>query len=157
MANIIHGANGTSRNQWILPPEIGKTREVSVGCAQGEAVLDGQRSEVRVGHQVRADSMSAEQCAQHLGMSRCGLRNPNVIARYPILNVPPGAGHGLRRIKDSRICHQPNEAEQTLPWHTDSVRAIEATVKPTVGRLMFWAERTDARVEQDIDIDKDHL
>lgn len=42
------GSASRRHGQWVLPAQAGELREVAVGRAQHEAVLEGERSQVRV-------------------------------------------------------------------------------------------------------------
>ena len=53
----------------IFPAQPGEAGEVSVGRAKNQAVLEGERSKMRIRHQIRVHARGREQLTQNFGMA----------------------------------------------------------------------------------------
>ena len=72
-------------------------------------MLDGERREMGIGHQIGTDAVGRQERAQHLLVALGGLGDPYGWAGKPFLNLPPGVRHRFRTLEDARVGHQAQE------------------------------------------------
>jgi hypothetical protein len=124
MARILCG-----RPQRIDPPETLEAREVPVRAAEGEPMLDGERSEVRVRYEVGL-RLRLEERGERGGVPIRRLRDPRR------REVEPARDDGQAVVKrqwprDYRTAgRQPHEREQRSPGEADALWAVQAVIEP---------------------------
>ena len=67
----------------VLPSEPIETVEVGVGAVEDKSVLDGQRRQLGVGHQIRRQRVPPDQLAQDGARTFCHRRNPHQVDGRP--------------------------------------------------------------------------
>ncbi len=98
--------------------------EVSVGGAEGEAVLDGEGGQVGVRDEIAVNSGQGEELAENLSVALGWLRNPGWLAGEPLPYLLPGVSHRFRAWESPRMGRHAQEAEQARPWQTDRRDAV---------------------------------
>src|SRR5262245_36044710 len=86
------GAVGRSSSDGVDPGDFGETGEVGVGAHHLESVLDAQRGEGGVAHQVRAQVELADQPAEDVAVASARLGHPGGRGVEPPFHEPPRIG-----------------------------------------------------------------
>lgn len=73
----------------VVPAHLGEAREVGVGGADVDAVLDGERGELGVGDEVGAQLIALDELAQDLVMVLGGGRGPYELDGEPFPDALP--------------------------------------------------------------------
>src|SRR5215469_11812953 len=82
--------SSSSRRKGIEPGETRKAGKVPVRRAQGEPMLDRQRSEMRIRHEIGIDTGRRQQLAEHIGMPLGWRRGPHRLHSEPTRHLVPG-------------------------------------------------------------------
>jgi hypothetical protein len=82
--------------------------------------------------------------------------NPHAPATEPLLNLQPSPRDRLRALIDSRICHDPEKPERRFPRQRDPRGFVQLCIEPA-SRGFVVRRSQIPRVDQEIDIDQEHL
>lgn len=78
------------RAQRVLPAQAGEAREIAVGRAEYESMLDRERGQVRVGHQIGATGRTRQQRSEQGAVTLGRGGYPDRFAIQPGLDLTPG-------------------------------------------------------------------
>ena len=139
----------------IYKPDIRKAAEVRVGGDHRQAMLQGERRQVGVGHMLRAKPCRTQQVPQDFPVARRWARHPDRLAAQPLVYLPPRRGHAHGPFEDPLIADKPHESEQARPWQTERNRLAQPLVQPGPRPLML-GERCRECLDQDIRVYEPH-
>lgn len=101
----------------ILPAHAGKAGEVAVRGAEGEAVLDSEGGQMRVGDEIRFCGLGLQKRSEHFTVAFCWMGNPDGRAVQPLFHLPPGPGNAGRASEDTRIGNETDKSQQAGSRH----------------------------------------
>ena len=141
--------------QRVLPFQTVEAGEVTVRRAQNETVFDGERGQMRVGHEIRAAFRLPHQRGEGLLVAFRRQGNPDRLGGEPRLHLPPCRGYRSGAREDARVADDPHEREQAGPRQAYRRGGVDPFVEPLV-RPRVLRERGHVRVDQQIGVDEDH-
>src|SRR5207245_1707423 len=98
----------------IVPAHVRESSEVTVGAAEDKPMLEGERGEMGVLHEVRR-RRRCEETAENLGVSLRRRRDPDDLEREPLLDLGPRPTDLERPRKYARIGRDPEKGDQRWP------------------------------------------
>ena len=86
-----------------MPTEPWESGKVAIRRAKRESVLDGQRREMRIGHEIANNSGQGKQFTNYFGVPLRRFGYPRHLSRKPTLNLLPSSCHHQRSAERPRI------------------------------------------------------
>ena len=86
-----------------MPTEPWEASKVAICRAKRESVLDGQRREMRIGHEIANNPGQGEQLTNYFGVPLRRFGYPHHLSRKPTLNLLPRGRHHQRSAERPRI------------------------------------------------------
>src|SRR5262249_26237854 len=137
----------------VEPGDVAELREISVGGDHGQAVLAGQRGQVRVRDQVPGRPDVADDLAEQLAVAEAWRGNPGGGPGQPFLGPLPGLGGRRRGRVHPRVGDQAHIREDARPRQPDIARSPgELPVQPAPRYVMLTSPGV-GRVDQDVGVD----
>src|SRR6185295_7515111 len=157
MKSEIQGSR--DRRSAVMPPsrervdvaQAGEALEVRVRRMQLRLVLDGQRGQVGIRHEIAGSSQSLEQAEEDLAVAISGMEEVDVRLSEPGADVRASLRSGERPGEDLGMGRDSDEPEGGSPGQTHGTAAAQEAFPPA-GRGRVARRILVVRVDEQVDV-----
>src|ERR1700730_2396001 len=156
LADVALAALLSSNDQRVDPAEAWEACEIGIGGVDLQTVLDRQRSQVRIHHEVAGNTGNRKDRIENLAVTFARLRCPGSGRGEPGSHLRARDLRARRSLHHAWIGNDAQKGEKARPWQSDPRRIVEAAVKPPASGGMLGTIGVE-RVDQDVGVDQNHL
>lgn len=151
-----HAAAAPHSAERMTPAELGETTVIAVGGDPFASALDGERRQIRVGHDVAPCLALAAETVEDLPMALARRYQHTVRPRADRVSRLESALDRHRRVKNTLVRHHTQESAQDEIRHSVRRLGLHHLAQPLA--VLVMARRTlCVRIHEDVNVDEEQL